>query len=350
MINKQHKSKEYAVGVQRLIALFTLVALQVLLNLFVVNHCCVAENDVDTIKIEYDSDLSQEEANELVERLFIQASSGEIKYRDVVQPSKDSIIALGAKALPVMCSKLTSRDARERWTISDIFRGLGKVATDSLISYLDSNNKWVLLNVGRCLEQIKDTSATLPCLPLLSHDYYPVRSQFAQAIGRAADPRATEDLIYLLKRDEVGDVRKSAAVALGRIADSQAIIPLVRALADPYFGVRKTASRALTQYDPVPMQAVVSYCDSLSGIYLGTALETLGSSENPKIVPFLAEYLSHDQSLIRGYAIMALAHVGHADAGKALIQYQSSRPEMTLFEKSALREARGRLAATDSQP
>ncbi len=89
-------------------------SIAVFLCLFMITTDIAYCSDGDSTKITYDPEMTREATDSLVDRLFIQASSGEIKYRDLVQPSKDSIAALGKKALPRMCAKLTSRDARER--------------------------------------------------------------------------------------------------------------------------------------------------------------------------------------------------------------------------------------------
>ncbi len=292
----------------------------------------------DSTKIVYPPELTQEEANALVDRLFIQASSGEIKYRGLVGPSKDSIGALGALALPRMMTRLAARDARERWTISDIFTKLGTVATDSLLNHLGSDDQYVLLNVGRCLGQIKDTASTLACLPLLAHEKYPVRSQFASTLGKNKDPRATPKLIDLLESDAVEDVRKSAAVALGRIGDNRAAAVLIRHLADPNFGVRKTASRSLVQLDPIPLDQIAASVATLSGIGPGMALETLGLSHDKQAEKILAKYLKSTDPLMRGYAVDALATLRTKGARKRL-RHLVAEIESDPFVRARIRAA-----------
>jgi|GEM_PF-1096663 len=300
--------------------------------------CCSAAY-TGTAKITYDASLTQQEANVLVDRLFIQASSGEVKYRDVVQPSKDSIAALGEKALPRMLTRLTARDARERWTIAEIFENIGPVATDSLLHYLGSDNQYVLLNVGRCLGRIKDTSSTVACLPLLRHDKYPVRSQFASTLGKNKDPRAVENLISVLDNDPVGDVRKSAAVALGRIGDARAGASLIAHLADPYFGVRKTASLALLELSPVPLDDIARAIDTLPGMGRGTGIETLGKSKNEKAEKYLTEYLKSPDALICGYAVDALAELETAGANRMLRALDEEEGARPFFVRARIRAA-----------
>jgi len=310
--------------------------------LYVLPLTCGNAMGADSTSIVYDPALTQAEADLLVDRLFIQASSGEVMFRDLVQPSKDSIAALGAKALPRMLSRLTARDARERWTISEIFEKIGSVATDSLLSYLGSEDEYVLLNIGRCLGRIKDTSSTMPCLPMLEHQKYPVRSEFASTLGKNQDPRAVPALIIRLQADTVDDVRKSAAVAQGRIADTLAIRPLIAALDDPYFGVRKCASGALLKFSPVPILEIAEAVERLDGVGRGTAMETLGKSQDKRAEKLLKYYLQSPEPLLRGYAIDALADLDTKGARRALRKFKADT-EPDFFVRSRLRAALARL-------
>ena len=42
---------------------------------------------------------------EKVDSLFVIASTGEIRYKDMVQPAKDSLVAIGADAVPILAKK-----------------------------------------------------------------------------------------------------------------------------------------------------------------------------------------------------------------------------------------------------
>ncbi len=211
------------------------------------------------------------------------------------------------------------------------------------MSYLGSDRQYVLLNVGRCLGQIKDTSSTMACLPLLRHEKYPVRSQFASTLGKNEDPRAVEDLMAVLDADPVDDVRKSAAVALGRIADSRATAILIIHLADPYFGVRKTASHALVQLTPVPIADIARAADTLSGLGPGMAIETLGQTKDEKAEQYLLKFLASSNPRIRGYTIDALAALDTEGAKRTLRALEESTVPRSLFERARLRAALSRL-------
>jgi HEAT repeat protein len=298
---------------------------------------------IDDDAIVYPSDLSQDDANELVERLFVQASSGELKYRDLVQPSKDSLIALGEMALPEMLTKLSLRNAPERWTVVDVFRGLGNIATDSLLQYLDSDDRYVLTAVGRCLGEIQDTSSTMSCLPFLGHERYTIRAQFCFTLGKNADTRGVPELIRVLEVDTIAGVRTAASVALGRIADNRAVDALISALDDSYYGVRKTAALALSQFEYPPLNELSSAVESMSVIGKGMVIETLGMIGSKEAISMLKSFLKSPDVLLRGYTIDALASIDSHRASR-LLENKNLDNEHDIFVRSRLRAARDRLA------
>jgi HEAT repeat protein len=62
----------------------------------------------------------------------------------------------------------------------------------------------------------------------------------------AAGPKAVDPLLGMLK-DADWQARWVAVQALGRLRDRRAIAPLIEALADPHFYVRKDAGEALEE-------------------------------------------------------------------------------------------------------
>jgi HEAT repeat protein len=63
-------------------------------------------------------------------------------------------------------------------------------------------------------------------------------------MGRLGDPRSTEPLLNALA-DDHWQVRRAAAEALGRLGDARAVESLIQALADIHQGVRCAATEAL---------------------------------------------------------------------------------------------------------
>ena len=101
-------------------------------------------------------------------RLFMMASSGAVRFHDLVQPAKDSLAAMGETAAIGLARKLNATDARERLTLADIFAAIGPVAVPHVVPYLDSAGEYMPKNAARCLGRIADTSATLALIPKLN--------------------------------------------------------------------------------------------------------------------------------------------------------------------------------------
>jgi HEAT repeat protein len=241
-----------------------------------------------------------------VNRLFLWASSGEVRFRDMVQPAKDSLIAMGETAAEHLATKLGSTDARERHTIADLYAGIGSVAVPYLVPHLDSAGEYAPKNAARCLGRIGDTSATMDLIPKLNHDLYAVRSEVATALGKIADVRAADSLIARLSVESDSDVRKSCTVALGSIGDLRAAPALIFALDDPFFGVRQSAVSALAKLDPPPTAALLGAIKTLDGVALHGAIVALGGTQDARAQTLLFELLDDDDPLIRGFAVEGL--------------------------------------------
>jgi HEAT repeat protein len=277
-----------------------------------------------------------------VARLFMLASDGNVRHRDLVEPAKDSLGQMGEKAAPHLTRRLSTSDARERLTLADIFEKMGKVATPFLVPYLDSIGEDMPRNAARCLERIKDTAAVIPLLAHMDHPEYSVRSQVATALGKTGDRRALNELIKALNADPDSDVRKSCAVALGGIGEpgslegmralfaffgpnpAQPAVVLLRALGDEFFGVRGAALIALGELRPYPPGPVMAHAQvgvlvtdstftlshNVSGaarVARHAAIVALGQVDHKSARKLLLDLLTDEDHLVRGFAIEGLS-------------------------------------------
>jgi HEAT repeat protein len=242
-----------------------------------------------------------------VDQLFLMASSGEVRFRDMVQPAKDSLSAMGETAAIWLSRKLNATDARERLTLADLFEKIGAVAVPYVVPYLDSAGEYMPKNAARCLGRIGDTSATLPLIPQLNNELYAVRSEVATALGKIGDNRATPPLIARLDHEPDSDVRKSCVVALGVIGDTSAVTTVIGFLGDPFYGVRQSAQTALTKMEPLPVAAMMNAVDDLDGIARHGAIVAVGASDESRAQDRLLGLLDDPDPLIRGFAIEGLA-------------------------------------------
>ncbi|HUU44203.1 MAG TPA: HEAT repeat domain-containing protein [Acidobacteriota bacterium] len=248
-----------------------------------------------------------------VARLFMWASSSGVRFVDMVQPAKDSIAMMGEAGARWLARKLASTDARERHALADIFAKLGDVATPYVVPCLDSAGEDIPKNAARALGRIGDSAATEPLLTHLVHDKYGVRSEVATALGKIGDPRAAEGLMARLAVELDGDVRKSLTVALGAIGDARAAAILIDALADPFFGVRQTAVRALAQIEPAPIADLIAAIDTLRSLPLYGAIVALGELDDEQARATLTPLLAHADPYVRGFAVEGLSR--HPDDG-----------------------------------
>jgi HEAT repeat protein len=170
----------------------------------------------------------------IVDSLWIRAASGDIKFKDQVEPSKKSIIEMGTQAIPRMLTKLNTRDAREMQTAIDIFKGIGEPAIDPLSKLVNDNDPFTRRTSIRCLEEIKNPRAIDPLLTVVNHDDFRTRAAAISALGSIGDSRAGDAVMKaLIDNNEL--VATAAAVACGKIKTGINIQLLIGALMHPYY-------------------------------------------------------------------------------------------------------------------
>ncbi len=179
-----------------------------------------------------------------VDSLFVIASSGELKFRDLVGPAEDSLAALGVDGEPYLIARLGTTEARERVALENIFKKIGRPAVPLLNQALQETDSLQLSRVALMLDLLPDTSSVSGLLAVINHPFYWVRYEAVRALGSIGDRRAVEAI-----RKALGDgdelVRTVAAVAAGKLNDSTLALDLAAALDDPYYGVRMAAGEEI---------------------------------------------------------------------------------------------------------
>jgi HEAT repeat protein len=242
----------------------------------------------------------------IVDSLWIRAASGDIKFKDQVEPSKKSIIEMGTQAIPRMLTKLNTRDAREMQTAIDIFKGIGEPAIDPLSKLVNDNDPFTRRTSIRCLEEIKNPRAIDPLLTVVNHDDFRTRAAAISALGSIGDSRAGDAVMKaLIDNNEL--VATAAAVACGKIKTGINIQLLIGALMHPYYGVRYSAARALASIGEPAVQPLISHLDSFpeskGAEFVILALGQIGSS---KAAPVLEKAIKSEQWTIRAAAAEAM--------------------------------------------
>jgi len=241
-----------------------------------------------------------------VDSLFVIASSGSIKYRDLVEPAKDSLAALGADAVPFLIEKFTTKSARERWAVIHVLQRIGSPAVPDLLAALNRDDYLVVQRVAWALGDIKDTAAVGGLLAVRGHARWQVRDQAIGALGKIGDSRAV-DAVMEAMTDTIGQVRKSAAVAAGRLTIAASAESLVHMLGDSFYGARLSAFNSLLKLDTGSVTKVIA--DSLSSKtellgHLGCRL--LGQFATDEAIDLLRTQLFSTASSRRAQAAVAL--------------------------------------------
>jgi HEAT repeat protein len=242
----------------------------------------------------------------IVDSLWIRAASGDIKFKDQVEPSKKSIIEMGTQAIPQMLTKLNTRDAREIQTLVDIFKGFGEPAVEPLSTFIDDNDPFIRRASIRCLEEIKNPKALQPLLTIVNHDDFRTRAAAISALGSIGDSQANDAVMRALT-DKNELVATAAAVACGKIKNGINIKLLIGATLHPYYGVRYSAARALGSIGEPAVQSLIShlekYPNNKGAEYIILALGYIGSNKSAAI---LEKELKSDQWTIRAAAAEAM--------------------------------------------
>jgi len=227
-----------------------------------------------------------------IDSIFVIASSGELKYRDKVDPAIESLAKLGAKAVPPLIDKFTTKSARERLTIIKILKKIGSPALPDLIDALSRPEWLVVKRVCWALGDISDSAAVLSLIGVASHDNWQVREYSIRALGKMGDLRAVEAVIKSFN-DSVGQVRKSAVVSAGNLNSAETISYLVQMLGDSYYGARLSAVEALLTKDTTRLLPQLREAlNSASGLKAKLAMKVLGKIGNDEAMDILSEQLN----------------------------------------------------------
>ena len=257
---------------------------------------------------------------QIVDSLFILASSGDTKDRDSVEPSKQAIIEMGTAAIPQMLTKLETHDAREMHTIAHIFKGIGEPAVESLTTRIYSQDSFVRRLSIRCLGEIKSEKAVGSLVSIKDHDDFRTRSKIMTALGMIGSPDGSYTVMQGLS-DPDDLVATNAAVACGKIKAGIKPSMLIKALSHPYYGVRYSAANSLAELGENAVDQLLNYIQSQPTILgLGYAVEVMGRIDSPDVVPILTLMLTSIDWTIRANSAEALGNFKSQKTVKALKQ------------------------------
>ncbi len=289
---------------------------------------------------EESSSMPPDSIGRIVDSLFIRASSGEIRFQSEVEPSRKALIALSVKAVPRLLTKLGSRDAREMLELTEIFKGIGEAAVDSLVTVLKSDDGFTRRLAIRCLGEIKSEKAIWSLQAMAQHRDFRTRVETMTAFGNIGSPTAAAAVQAGL-RDSIELVATAAAAACGKIKKDIDPNALLAVFTHPYYGVRYAAARSLSLMGEsviVPVEAFIDSCADLNAKCF--ALLSLGINGSEKSVRVLGRYAASESWQIRAAAADALGKI-NASKAEAILK------KMVVNEKHPLVMARAKASLTN---
>ncbi|MGB5105897.1 MAG: HEAT repeat domain-containing protein [Candidatus Zixiibacteriota bacterium] len=273
-----------------------------------------------------------------VDRLFRQASSGEIRFQKLVQPSKDSLSAMGDSAAKYLAAKLDVTDAREKLTLVDIFRGIGKKSTPYLVAALKTDNKDQLRTTSRCLADIKDTAAIVSLMSITTHPDFTVRGEAITAIGKSGGGENTASLLAPMLSDSVDLVRKCVVYGLGAVKSTASLPLLIGALDDESFAVRLCAYDAIASLDSLAHPQLIAAVGASAPERQKTLLIRLcGQLKIKAAKSTIQKALEDSTATNRGWAVWAFARLDERGAKGKL--ESMAKTETAPFVLSQIRDA-----------
>ncbi|HEX3054018.1 MAG TPA: HEAT repeat domain-containing protein [Aggregatilineaceae bacterium] len=176
-------------------------------------------------------------------------------------------------------------------------------------------------------------------LEMLKSDNPTKRDVAAGLVGELGNLDAVEPLLETLKTDEDGEVRSSAAYALGRLGDSRAFDELLNALNDSNKHIRLSALYGLAglqdkrAVEPL-LEMLQTYDDQ--EVRQGV-IYTLGQLRDSRTFNVLVNALDDPKNYIRGLAVEGLAGLKDKRAIESLTQIMNGTvPDLAQKAKYAL--------------
>lgn len=238
--------------------------------------------------------------------LFVLAATDEIRHKDLVQPARDSIVAMGGEVVPLLIDKFDTKSAPERVTILALLKKIGKAAVPDLVKALLRPNGLIVERVCNALGEIADSTAVPGLISVAKHSRWQVREQATGALGKCRDGRANE-VVRAALTDTIGQVRKSAAVAAEELKLNNSIPALVHLLADDFYGARMCALETLVGLDSSIVIAVISDSMFSSNARIGDrACTVLGRLHTARARDLLMMQTKSEDANRRAHAGVAL--------------------------------------------
>ena len=268
-----------------------------------------------------------DETRKKFDSLFVIASSGEVMFREMVEPAKDSIAAMGEEVVPWLIDKFTTKSARDRWTIIHVLKRIGSPAVPYLVRALKRSDGLVVQRVCWALGDIADSTAVDPLIEVRHHPRWQVRDQAIGALGKIGAYRAEPVVIEALT-DSIGEVRKAAAVSCGKLVADDGMERLVHLLGDDFYGARMSAMVSLLKLDTNLVVMALEDSVSSGNVLVGDlACRILGQLGTVRCIAALLVQTHADSPSRRAHAATALIHMTNENAESVCNFFAQREPD-----------------------
>ncbi len=250
-----------------------------------------------------------------------------------------------SRAVPALTRALKDRDRAVQWFAATALAKLGEPAAKALLAELRSDDEDAVVGAAIALGRMREPRAVGPLLELLSSPDLYVREQGIEALVTIGKP-SVGPLVKTL--GSAGPVaKKSARVALGRLADEEAAAALVRLLGERDLVARHYAMVALRDMGPDAYDVLETALASRNPSAQKAACEILGFARDARAIEPVAALLDDDDESVRWTAAKTLGAIDGKYAVASLIRALQD-PSPRVREVTVL--ALGKIGHLDAVP
>ncbi len=272
-----------------------------------------------------------------IDSMFVIASSGDFKFRELVEPTIEDMAALGEVAVPYLIDRLGTKDSRERFTLRTILEKIGSPAVPYLNEALLKSDSLKLSRIALVLYYIPDSSSVDNLMAVSDNEYYWVRYQAVRALGKIGDMRAAS-AVERAFQDNNELIRTMAAVAAGRLGAREFIKNLAMALADSYYGVRMAAFEELKNLDcNSKRDSLLPFLEGREdGLARTLLLAVMTESPCAYDLKSFQSFLDHDDPIMQALALKSIHQLAPDSAQHYLVNIY--RPVENLYLRQVIEQ------------
>lgn len=226
---------------------------------------------------------------------------------------KKAIVAIGnigdSRGIDVLIDLFNDRDVHIRLSAIDALIKIGSNSIEKLIKALEHQSETVRESAAYALGKIMDVNAIPRLLPLFSDKNIYVRIAAAHAIS-CKGTVALKVLIDLLK-DQNEAVREASTYALGEIGDEKTVPYIIEMLSDKDSFVKISAARALGRLrDERAVEPLIRLTKDKNMFVRMAAARALGKIGDERVVEPLLRLLSEENAFVSLSAANAFGELG----------------------------------------